>query len=243
MIFLCLALIPLSFTTESLFEDLEGSALGSDSSSNFLGDSLSSDTFNNHLAPSAFVTSNEGALTSSDSASSGGLFTILPDLDDSSATLSSSSPSIFNEANTSPELFVGPSAGDTGFTSSDILQSTDLWNPNTASSEPNLIAQEATEPGMATEYDVAQLFDANGLAFPELRRTFRELIQINKEDPGQSSAVCLAPWEYRPKCPAGKFPFCCVDGPPMRVPAKHDRRGGCFTCGLAHFLSFSVLFG
>ena len=241
MILLYLALIPLSFTTESLFEDLEGSTSGSGPSSNFLGDSLYPDTFIGHLAPSAFVTSNEEALASSDSVNSGDFFAILPDMDDSSATQPSSSPSIFDEENTSPELFVGPSAGGIGFKSSDILQSTDM-DPNIASSEPNLIAQGTTDPGMATEYDVAQLFDSNGLAFPELRKTFRELFIINSQDPGKSSAVCPPPWQQRPECPPGKFPFCCLEGPPVRVPAKNDRRGGCFACGLTHFLPVSVPF-
>lgn len=241
MIFLYLALIPLSFTTESLFEDPEGSTSGSGPSANFVGDSLYPDTFISHLAPSAFIPSNEQALASSDPVNSGDLFTILPDLDDSSATRSSSSPSIFDEGNTSPEPFVGPSAGDIGFTSSDILQSTDM-NPNIASSELNLIAQGTIDPGMATEYDVAQLFDSNGLAFPALRKTLRELFIINSQDPGQSSAVCPAAWQRRPECPPGKFPFCCLEGPPLRVPAKQDRRGACFTCGLAQFLCFSVPF-
>lgn len=233
MIFLCLALIPLSSTTKSLFEDFDASASGSGSSSNFLGDSLSPDPFLNDLAPSTFTTSNAEALAPSDWANSGDLFTIFPD--DSSASLFSSSPSIFDDASPSPELFAGPSAGDSGFTSSDIFQPTDLLNPTIASSESNLIAQGATDPGMATEYDVAQLIDPNALTSPELRQGLQELLRINSQDRQRSSEVCPAPWQRQPECPPGKFPFCCLDGPPERVPAKKDRRGECVTCGFAHF--------
>lgn len=230
MIFLYLALVPLSFTTESLFEDFEGSAFGSSPSSNFLGDSHSPDPFTNNLA---FVTLNEEALASSDSTNSGDLFTFSPDLDDSGASLSFSSSSIFDDADGSPELFVGPGAGDSGFASFDTLQSGDLMNPTIVSSGLNLIAQEATGPGVEIEHDATQLVGPTDLAFPELKQTLRELFRINAQGSQES---CPAAWLQPPECPPGKFPFCCVEGPPPRVPSKQDRRGSCSPCGFACFL-------
>ena len=238
MIFLYLALIPLSFTTKSSFEDFEGSASGSSPSANFLGDSLSPDPFIDDVAPLAFVTSNEEALGSSDSADSGDLFTISPDLDDSSASPPFSSPSIFDNAEFSSELIVGPSAGDSGLASSDIHQSSDLMNLIIASSELNLIAQEATGPGVAMEHDATQFVGPTDLAFPELQQSLRELFRINAQGSRQS---CPAAWLQRPECPPGKFPFCCLDGPP-RAPSKRDRRGFCSPCGLLLFFFLSVFF-
>lgn len=201
MIFLYLALKPLSFTIECLFEDFEGSASGSALSSNFLGESVFSDPSTNDRAPSAFINSNEGAVTPGDWANSGDFLTTSPDMDDSGASLSLSSSSIFDDADGSSELFVGPSAGDSDFMSSDILQSSDVLNPTTASSGLNLIAQGAGGPGITMEQGATQLAKPDTLAFPELEETLEELRKINAQESQDSSGLCPALLPPLPQCP------------------------------------------
>lgn len=233
--------MPLSFTIDSLFEDLEGSESGTAPSSNFLDDSVLSDPSTDDLATSAlsplspFTVYDDGLMVSGDSENSADLFTISPNIDDSSAALSLSSPKIFDDPDSSSELFVSSRAGDNVFDSSNVLQPSDVLNPTIASSDLNFIAQGLTDPGLAVEYDATQLVKPNAPLFPELEGTLEELRKINAQDAQDSSQLCPAAPPQRAQCPPGKFPFCCLEGPPPRIPRKQDRRGSCHQCEFAYF--------
>ena len=236
MIFLFLAAVmPCSLAFDSLFGDLEGSPFETTPSSDFLGNSVFSDPSTDNLVTSAFITSNDEFVALDDSATSADLFSISPDMDDTSASLYLSSADMFDDADGTSDLFVSSNAGDSDFASSDLLLSSDLFNPSISWSDLNVIPQGATDPGVTMDYGAMQLAEANEVAFPELRGALEELRKIN-ENPQGSSRLCPRPATRpaRAKCPPGKFPFCCTEGPP-RSPFKQDRRGLCFPCGFASF--------